>query len=126
MANCTPVTMAVLDANGNPQNMPVPPPLLVPIQINASGGFPVTLEGASAGNICRLYRLFVVADGDTTISFLDGATGLFSIKMIAGETVTLDPQIFPWAQGTVNTDFKLQSTNAVQLTGCAWINLNPS
>lgn len=125
MATCTPVTQEVIDGEGDTSQFPVPPPSLSPVGINASGGFPLVLQAATAGNLTRLYRLLLVADGATTLTFYDGATPLAPlIKMAAGEELILDQGRFPWFQGSVNADFKMDSSNAVQLTGGAYLFLN--
>lgn len=122
---CTPLTQSLIDGSGNDYDVAVPPLDLTPIGINASGGFPLTLQAATAGMLVRVYRLFLVADGATTLTFMDGATNLIpQLKLAAGEQVVLDVNLLPWWQGSVNTDFKLNSSAAVQLTGAAWINLN--
>jgi hypothetical protein len=127
MADCTPITQVVVDGNGTDQNFPAPPADLTPIGINVSTGISTTLQAATAGYLTRLYRLFLVADGACSLTFFDGATALDPvIKMAAGETVILDQGLFPWFQGTPDTDFKFQTSAAVQITGCAWINLNPA
>jgi hypothetical protein len=125
MTDCTPITQEVIDGEGDTSQFPIPPPALSPIAINASSGFPLTLQAATAGNLTRLYRLFLVVDGATELTFYDGATALAPVlKCAAGEQLVLDQSLFPWFQGSVNTDFKMDSSNAVQLTGAAWINLN--
>jgi hypothetical protein len=117
----------VVDGDGNQQNFPVPPPLLAPVEINANSGFPLTLVAATAGMIIRVYRMFLTIDAATVLTFQDGATNLVpEFKPQAGEQITLDPQLFPWFQTTIGDALKLNSSNAVQITGAVWVNLNPT
>ncbi|MGH6887998.1 MAG: hypothetical protein ACREHF_02175 [Rhizomicrobium sp.] len=127
MADCTPLQQTLIDGTGTQYDVAVPPLDLAPIAINTSSGGLSTLQAATAGNLTRLFRLFLVADGATTITFYDGATALVpALKLAAGEQLVLDQSLFPWFQGSLDTDFKMNSSNAVQLTGAAWINLNPT
>ncbi len=128
MANITPITVVITDANGNPQSIAVPPPYLSPVQINLSSGFPLQLVAGVAGQIVRCYRLFLVVGGVTTLSFVDGFATLYPQIAVnePNEIVTLDPQLFPWFQGSLGNAFSLNSSANVQLTGAAWVNLNPT
>ncbi|HEY2070723.1 MAG TPA: hypothetical protein VGG48_14295 [Rhizomicrobium sp.] len=128
MSTCTPYTVAIVDGTGDDAQFPAPPPALSPVDINAASGFPLVPFPATAGKFTRIYRLVLTADGPTTITFRDGAAALPGTVKIAaaGETVVLDPGIFPYWQGSVNTDFKLDSSSAVQLTGAIWGFVNAS
>lgn len=126
MGNITPITMPVTAGDGSPQNLPVPPPYLAPVQVNFASGYPQQLVAATPGSLTRLYRVFLVADGATTLTFCDGAAVCFTWKAEApGDTLTLDPGIWAWAQGSLDTAFNLNSSNNVQITGTVWTNLNP-
>lgn len=127
MADCTAFTYKATDGSGSNVNFPALPPLLTPVDINASAGFPLTIFHATAGMFVRIYRINLVADAATIITFKDGAAALpFEIKMAAGEIASADVSIFPWWQGSVNQDFTLNVSVACQLTGAIWGFLNAS
>lgn len=129
MADCTPITQIVVDGDGTTSNFPIPPPSLTPIDVNASTGFPLVLQAATAGMLTRVYRLYLTVTAPCTLAFEDGGAALpGKIDMPAGGNVTLDQGMFPWWQGSVNMDFKLNviAAGAISIEGAVWINLNPT
>lgn len=126
MANCTPIVLAVTDGNGNAQSAAIPPPYLSPIDINAAGGFPLSIVAATAGMIVRVYRMFLVVGGATTLTFDDGATALPGKIVVSepNEVITLDQGLLPWYQTAIGDALNLASSANVQLTGAIWVNLN--
>jgi hypothetical protein len=129
MADCTPITQIVVDGDGTTSNFPIPPPSLTPIDVNASSVFPLTLQAATAGTLTRVYRIYLTVSGPCTLVFDDGGTALpGKIEMQGAGNVTLDQGLFPWWQGSVDTDFKLNliAPGSVTVEGAVWINLNPT
>jgi hypothetical protein len=125
MANCTPIIQVIEDGNGNPQNIPVPPPLLSPIAVNTNAAGALALVGATAGMIVRVYRVLLYAAAATTLTFDDGSTGLpGAIAFNGADKVLLDLELLPWFQTAVGDALNLNNGSAVQITGAVWVNLN--
>ena len=96
----------------------------VSIQPNDSSPFTVAIVSATAtanviagvtNRIVRVYRLFLVASGTTTLTFCDGgATVVLSggIPMVANGSITLDLDGTPWFTTSMGNAFTLVSTGS--------------
>lgn len=126
MANVTPIAVSILDGNGNPQSLAMPPPYLTPIAVNAASGFPLNLVAATSGMIVRVYRVLLVVGGATTLTFEDGSTPLGGGIVVSepNEIIALDPSLLPWFQTAAGDALNLASSSNVQITGTVWVNLN--
>jgi len=128
--DCTALTQELIDATGTTYDVAVTPLDLVPVAIDNGGAAGTQqLMDATVGELPRLYRLWLQVDGATVISFIDGVGGTeqpLKIKCPGAQTIVLDLGILPWAQGSVNTKFFIKTTNAVQITGCAYIAMAPT
>lgn len=128
MADCTPLQQTLIDGDGNEYQVAVPPLSLTPIDIDAETVFPLTLQAAVAGMLTRLYRVYLTVSAACTIGFVDGASEVGPrIVCQPGEVIILDQGIIPWAQGSPDTDFKINTlvtSGSVTITGTVWINLN--
>jgi hypothetical protein len=128
--DCTALTEALLDASGAEYDIAVPPDDLIGVAIdNAGVSGALQLMDADAVNKARLYRLWLQVDAATVITFIDGIGGTtqaLKIKCPGAQTIKLDLGLVPWAQGSVNTKFFIFTSNAVQITGTAYIAMAPT
>ena len=70
------------------------------------------------GQTAKVYRLFLVAAGATNLTIKDGATALTgAIALPANGSITLDFDGEPWFTGSPNTNFIINSSAAVQISG---------
>ena len=83
----------------------------------AAAGDTVAVAGA-AGQVIRVYRLFLVAAAATSITFKDGATALTgAMSLAANEAMILDFDGEPWFTCSNAANFVVNSANAVQVSG---------
>lgn len=86
--------------------------------INFSASGDTALVAAVAAQTTKIYRLFLVVAGATTLTFKDGSSALTgAMTMTSGGSLTLDFDGNPWFTGSANTAFNLNSGNAVQVSG---------
>jgi hypothetical protein len=127
MTAVSPLLQNVIDGDGNETGFPVPPTTLTVIPITGSS-FPETLQAATAGQLTRLYRLFVVASANAVVTFLDGSSPLApALTLEAGVPLELSSDLFPWYMGSINTDFDINivAAGGTTLTGAAYLMLSP-
>ncbi len=89
----------------------------IPFDNAAASGDAVAVT-AVPGQTTKVYRLLLVAAGATTITIKDGATALTGpMSLAANEAMVLDFDGEPWFTGSVNTNFIVNSSAAVQISG---------
>lgn len=90
--------------------------------INFSGSGDNDLVSAVANQTVRCFRLFIVVGGITNLTFKNGTTALTGpLPMAANGGITLDlisPE--PWFTASAGNALKLNSSNAVQVSGELW------
>lgn len=125
MANCTAITQIIEDGAGNNQNIPVPPSNLSGVAINTAAAGDIALVAATAGMIVRCYRFLIVVAGATTLTFKDGGAAVpGAIAFNGADKIVLDLELLPWFQTAIGNELALNNSNAVQISGAAWVNLN--
>jgi len=88
---------------------------------NGGASGDTTAVAAAAGKATRLYRLLLVVSGATNITIKDGSTALTGAMPIAANgSITLDFSGEPWFVGSNNTNFIVNSSNAVNVEGSVW------
>jgi hypothetical protein len=99
-------------------------PGLAPAQLssisfdNAAAAGDAVAVGAASGQTTKVYRLLLVAAAATTIVFKDGSTVLTGpMALAANEAMVLDFDGEPWFTGSLNTNFIVNSSGAVQVSG---------
>lgn len=122
-ANVTAAGAVQVDNSGVTQPIAFAPGLAqlssVPVVISASGDN--TIIAGASGLRVKLYRLLLVADGLTYLTFKNGATALSgAIPVYTGGGLTLDLSGEPWYQTTAGQDLVLNSANAVAMGGTAY------
>jgi hypothetical protein len=96
--------------------------VLIPVPINTAAGGDIVISPAVVNESTKLYRLLLVAGGATNITFKDGATPLSGpIPFSTNSGLVLDFSGDPWYIGSLNTNFIINSSSAVQVSGTAWI-----
>lgn len=73
---------------------------------------------AVAGQVIKVWRLFLWSNGDQALSIRDGATPLVgAIDLAQGGQVLLSKESDPWFTCSTNSPFNLNTAQAVQLSG---------
>lgn len=81
-----------------------------------------------AGQIIRVYKLFLVVGGTTNLTFQDGPTALSgAIPLVANGSVTLDMDGQAWFTTSVGNAFNIgNSGSSVQVSGTVYYTANNS
>lgn len=96
--------------------------VLIPVPINTAVSGDIIIQPAVVLASTKLYRLILLFGGATNITFKDGAIALSGpLPFVANGTIVLDFSGDPWYIGSLNTNFIINSSNAVQISGTAWI-----
>lgn len=111
-----------IDTTGRAAIVPAAGPMvLTPFVINTASSGDLTIAAATASKKNRLMRLVLIVGGATNITFKDGTTALSGpMQLLANGGITLDFSGEPWFEASTNADLKINSSNAVQLSGAAW------
>lgn len=85
----------------------------------------VLVSGVSKKRIL-VYRIWFVCSGATTLTFKDGITTSLSgaFSMLANGSFVLDLSNLPWFQTSVGKDLVLTSSNAIQVSGMIYYQVN--
>jgi hypothetical protein len=96
--------------------------VLTEVVINTAAGGDIVISPAVAQASTKLYRLLLLCNGTTNLIFKDGANPLSGpLPFTAGGGMVLDFSGDPWYVGSLATNFIINSSNAVQISGTAWI-----
>lgn len=88
---------------------------------NAAASGDTTIVAAVSAQTTKVYKLFVVCNAATNITFKDGSTALTgAIPLGANGSITLDFDGDAWFTGSTNTAFKINSSAATQCSGRAY------
>lgn len=80
------------------------------------------LVSGDTGKSILVFRAFLIANGDTILTFKDGLQTELSgpLTIYAGGALTFDLSNVPWFQTSSGNDFILNSTNQVQVSGAIY------
>jgi hypothetical protein len=96
--------------------------VLVQVPINNVLGGDIIISPAVVQASTKLYRLLLLCGGMTSITFVDGTSPLSGpMPMLANGSIVLDFSGDPWYVGSLNTNFIINSSSAVQVSGTAWV-----
>ena len=85
-----------------------------------------TAPAATAANIIRVYKLFLVNTSATNIQFQDGTTALTgAMALAANGAITLDLDGTPWFTCPANTSFTLVQSGTTQISGTIYYTKAP-
>jgi hypothetical protein len=95
---------------------------LLSVAINISSAGNNTVIFGTAGTLIRIYKIFFIAAGATTITFQDGASTALSgpVSFSTNEGIVLDFDTKPWFQTTLGNDFVMNLGSAVTVAGTAY------
>ena len=97
---------------------------LAPSVVNGSGSS-IAGVAASAGQVIRVYKMFLVVGGATNITFEDGSTALCGpLPLLANESIVLDIDGTPWFTTTSGNAFNIANSGSVQVSGTIYYMLN--
>ena len=92
---------------------------------SAAGGDIPAPAAAGAGQIIRVYKLFLVVTGATSITFKDGSTALSgAMALAANGAITLDLDGQPWFVCSPNSAFNINSSASTQVSGTVYYTVN--
>jgi hypothetical protein len=120
IANVTASGALQVDPSGVTQPATVQPraATLTNAAVSFSGSGDNTVVAAVSAKTTKVYRLFLVSAGNTTITIKDGSTSLTgAMTLYAGGSLCLDFSSEPWFTGSTNTALIINSSSAVQVSG---------
>jgi hypothetical protein len=95
------------------------------VVINTAAPGDLVIQPATFNFSTKLYRLVLMFAGPTNLTFKDGTTPLSGpMPFIANQGLVLDFSGDPWYEGSLNTDFIINSSVGVQMSGSAWITVS--
>ena len=109
------VTLQPLDGSG-----------LLAVKVDNNGSGDIAAPGAQgAGQIIRVYKLFIVCTGATSITFKNGSTALSgAMALAANGAITLDLDGQPWFVCSPNAAFNINSSGSTQVSGAVYYTVN--
>lgn len=99
------------------------PTYMTEAAINCSTGSDNTIVSASTGLVVRVYRMFFVVGGATTVTIKDGSSNSLTGPIpfgAAGGALTLDTSGDPWFQTSKGNAFIINENASVQISGAIW------
>ena len=73
------------------------------------------------GQIIRVYKLFLVVGGTTTLTFQDGSTGLSGgLPMVVNGSIVLDMDGQPWFKTSSGNAFNISNSGNLQVSGTVY------
>jgi len=98
-------------------------PILNRIAINFSSSGDNTVIAADSVNRIVIHRLWLTVGGATNLTFKDNLASPAPISLGQYGGITFDATGEPWLITDVNTAFIINSSNAVQVSGCIYYTL---
>lgn len=94
--------------------------------VNSAAGGSLPAPAGTAGQIIRVYKLFLVISGTTNITFQDGSTALSGpMAFIANGAIALGMDGQPWFTTSSGNAFNVNSSGAVQVSGTVYYTSTP-
>ena len=95
-----------------------PDPGVLSVAVVSSSATSITAIAGSASQWLRVYKLFLVVGGTTTIIFQDGTTNLCGgLPMVANGSITLDMDGTPWFSCSQGNNFTIANSGNLQVSG---------
>lgn len=86
------------------------------INFSSSGDNTIIAAGSGAQTI-KIYRMYLVVAGVTNLTIKDGVITDAAVPMSSNGSITWDENGEPWSTGAAATAWKINSSNAVQVSG---------
>ena len=84
----------------------------------AAAGDSTVIAAGGTGKVNRVYRIFFVVGGSTTITIKRGSTALTGpMPLVGNQAFVLDFEAEPWFECADNEPFIINSSAAVQVSG---------
>ena len=91
------------------------------VAVVSSSATAIAAIAGGSGSIIRVYKLFLVTGGTTTITFEDGSTTLAGgLPMVANGSITLDLDGQPWFTCTRANNFTIGNSGNLQVSGAVY------
>ena len=91
------------------------------VAVVSSSATAIAAVTGGSGSIIRVYKLFLVTGGTTTVTFEDGSTGLSGgLPMVANGSITLDMDGQPWFTCSKGNNFTIGNSGNLQVSGTVY------
>ena len=81
----------------------------------------IALVAGAAGQIIRIFKIFLVVGGTTNLTFEDGSTALTgAIPMASNGSLTLDMDGTAWFTSSAGNALNLLNSGSVQVSGAVY------
>ena len=91
------------------------------VAVVSSSATAIAAISGGSGSIIRVYKLFLVTGGTTTITFEDGSTTLAGgLPMVANGSITLDLDGQPWFTCGRANNFTIGNSGNLQVSGAVY------